>query len=143
MFDSKLSNGVEMATSQATASRSQPVTTALRWLVGMYFVAVGILHLYVPEGLPAMMAWMYDLDDSIHVIAGTAEILGGLGLVLPRLLGVATQLTVAASSGLGVLMLSAAVWHGGRGEWPQIFGNLVMAGLLVYIAVQEWRRLGR
>jgi uncharacterized membrane protein len=46
-------------------------------------VAIGVMHFAVPEGLPDQMAWMYDLPTWLHVASGTAELLGGLGLVLP------------------------------------------------------------
>jgi uncharacterized membrane protein len=113
--------------------------TAMRWIFGIYFVAVGLVHFVVPEGLPPFMAWMYELSDSLHVIAGTAEILGGLGLVLPNLFGIAPRLAGAAAAGLTLLMIGAAAWHLGRGEWVQIFGNLAVAGLLAYVAVGERR----
>jgi hypothetical protein len=85
------------------------------------------------------MAWMYELSDPVHAIAGTAEILGGLGLILPHLTGVAPRLTVAAAAGLSLVMISAAAWHATRGEWVQILGNLVVAGLMASVALRQWR----
>lgn len=126
-----------------TTTRAPWTMAAIRWVFGVYFVAVGIVHFVIPEGLPAFMSWMYELSDSLHVVAGTAEILGGLGLILPRLVGVAPRLTSAAASGLAVLMVGAGVWHAGRGEWAQIFGNLVVAAVMAYVAVEEWRTQGR
>lgn len=114
-------------------------TTTIRWVFGIYFVAVGILHFVVPEGLPTFMAWMYELSAPLHAVAGTAEILGGLGLVLPPLVGVAPRLASAAALGLSLLMVGAAAWHGSRGEWAQILGNLIVAGIMAYVAVNEWR----
>ncbi len=123
-----------------STTRSHRTVSAIRWVFGIYFVAVGILHFVVPDGLPSLMAWMYELSGPLHAVAGTAEILGGLGLVLPRLIGVAPRLTSPAASGLVVVMIGAAAWHGARGEWAQIFGNLVVAGLMAYVAFREWRR---
>lgn len=122
------------------APRAIPV---IRWVFGVYFVAVGILHFLIPDGLPAFMGWMYELSDSLHAVAGTAEILGGLGLILPALVGIAPRLTSAAASGLALLMVAAAVWHAGRGEWVQIPGNLVVAAVMAYVAVEEWRTQGQ
>ena len=116
-----------------------PLGTVLRWVFGIFFVAVGIVHLIVPDGLPRPVEWMYDLSRPMHLTAGTAEILGGLGLILPRLLGVAPRLTIAAAAGLSLLMIGAAVWHSTRGEWPQLGANLVTAGLMAYLAVRESR----
>ena len=107
---------------------------ALQVLLGIYFVATGVIHLVVPDGLPDAMAWMYDLSTTLHWIAGLAEIAGGLGLVLPAATRIAPRLTPLAASGLVVLMLSAAAWHATRGEVRSIVGNIVVAALLVLIA---------
>jgi hypothetical protein len=124
----------------AVTPQSYRTVSAIRWVLGIYFVAVGVLHFVVPDGLPAFMAWMYELSDPLHAVAGTTEILGGLGLILPHLTGVAPRLTVAAASGLSLVMIGAATWHGARGEWVQILGNLVVAGLMALVALREWRR---
>jgi putative oxidoreductase len=126
-------------TSVISATRAPRTMTTIRWAFGIYFVGVGILHFVLPQGLPTFMAWMYELSDPLHAVAGTAEILGGLGLILPSLVGVAPRLTSGAASGLSLLMLGAAAWHGSRGEWAQILGNLVVAGIMAYVAVKEWR----
>ena len=55
----------------------------LQVLLGVYFVAIGAMHFILPPGLPAMMGWMYELSPTLHAISGIAEILGGLGLILP------------------------------------------------------------
>lgn len=119
--------------------QSSRAVTVIRWVFGIYFIAVGVLHFVVPDGLPPLMAWMYDLNDPMHALSGTAEILGGLGLILPRLTGIAPRLTAAAASGLSIVMVGAAVWHVSRGEWAQIAGNLVVAGLMAFVAVREWQ----
>ncbi len=125
--------------SAISTTRVLRTTTMIRWVFGIYFVAVGILHFVVPEGLPPFMAWMYELSASLHAVAGTAEILGGLGLVLPPLVGVAPRLASAAAWGLSLLMVGAAAWHGSRAEWAQTLGNLVVAGIMAYVAANEWR----
>jgi uncharacterized membrane protein len=111
----------------------------LQILLGLYFVAIGVMHFVVPDGLPDQMGWMYDLSTSLHVVAGVAEILGGLGLILPGLTRIRPELTVAAAAGLVVVMLAAAAWHLNRGEAPNIGINLVNAAVLAFIAYQRWR----
>jgi uncharacterized membrane protein len=111
-------------------------------MFGLYFIGVGIVHFVVPDGLPAFLGRMYELSEPLHAVAGTAEILGGLGLILPPV-GVGPRLTVAAASGLFVLMVGAVTWHAGRGEWAQIIGNLTVAGVMAYVAVAERRSQDR
>jgi len=114
-------------------------TWALQIFLGIYFLATGIIHLVVPEGLPDLMSWMYDLSTPVHWIAGLAEIAGGLGLVLPAATRIAPRLTPLAATGLALLMLSAAVWHATRGELRSIVGNVVVAALLVLVAYVRTR----
>lgn len=111
----------------------------LQVLLAVYFLATGVIHLVVPDGLPGVMAWMYDLTTPLHWVAGLAEIAGGLGLVLPAATRIAPRLTPLAASGLVVVMLSAAVWHATRGEVQSIVGNVVVSALLVFIAYVRTR----
>lgn len=106
----------------------------LQVVFGIYFVAVGVLHFIVPDGLPELMGWMYELSDTLHLVSGTAEILGGLGLLLPGLTGIRPELTVWAAVGLALVMVGAVIWHLGRGEVVSIVLNLVNAGILLFIA---------
>jgi uncharacterized membrane protein len=115
-------------------------TWVLQIVLGLYFLAVGVLHFVVPEGLPAQMAWMYDLPDGLHYASGAAEILGGLGLILPGLTRIRTELTPLAAAGLMLVMIFAAVWHIRRGEAVNVVGNLVMVGLLAFVAWVRWRK---
>ena len=112
---------------------------ALQVLVGLYFIAIGVMHFAVPEGLPEQMAWMYDLPTWLHVASGTAEILGGLGLILPGLTKIRTVLTPLAAAGLMLVMVLAALWHVPRGETTNVVGNLVMLALLAVIFYVRWR----
>lgn len=102
-------------------------------LLGAYFVAVGVLHFIVPEGLPEPMSWMYELSDSLHLVAGIVEILGGLGLLTGAFSRSMRWLTPVAAGGLILVMLGAAIWHFGRNEFAQIGGNLFTAALLALV----------
>lgn len=111
----------------------------LQWLLGLLFIAFGVMHFVVPEGLPEQLSWMYDLDDTLHTVTGIAEILGGLGLILPSLTRVRPELTPLAAVGLIILMIGAMVWHLGREEYPNIAINASNALLLAYVAYGRWR----
>jgi uncharacterized membrane protein len=115
------------------------VLWVLQTIMGVYFVFVGITHFVVPDGLPTQMEWMYDLDDTTHSIAGIAEILGGLGLLLPSYFRIFPELTVFAAVGLVIVMLAAAVWHVSRGEGQNVAFNLVNLAVLSFIAYGRWR----
>lgn len=115
------------------------LTWVLQLFMGVYFVAIGIMHFIVPDGLPAQMAWMYDLSPTLHMVAGAAEIVGGLGLLLPSLTRIKPSLTPLAAVGLIVVMLGAAMWHIPRAEIVNVVTNVVVAALLGVIAYVRYR----
>ena len=111
----------------------------LQVLLGIYFLFVGVNHFIVPPGLPAPMSWMYELSTGLHYFSGTAEILAGLGLILPGLTKIQTRLTPLAGTGLVLVMVGAIVWHVQRGEVVNIFSNLILAVLAGFVAYGRWR----
>lgn len=119
--------------------RSNRLLWILQIVFGVYFLAVGILHFIVPEGLPDLMSWMYDLSDGLHVVSGIAEILGGLGLILPGVTKIFPDLTVLAAFGLALVMVGAAIWHGSRGEASNIVNNAVLAAIVGYLGYARWK----
>lgn len=111
----------------------------LQFLLGIYFVITGIEHFILPPGLPAQMAWMYELPPALHYFSGTAEILGGLGLILPGLTRIQTRLTPLAALGLVLVMIGATVWHLSRNEFQVIVMNVILAGILGFVAYGRWK----
>ena len=106
----------------------------LQVVFGLYFVGVGVSHFIVPEGLPAMMEWMYDLDDTLHLVSGTAEILGGLGLILPAVTRIQPRLVPLAAIGLAIVMAGAVVFHINREEYQQLGTNVLLVVIMLFIA---------
>lgn len=111
----------------------------LQIVLGVYFFVTGVVHFLVPPGLPEPMAWMYELPPVLHWLSGLAEILAGLGLVLPGLTRIQTRLTPLAAAGLVLVMLGAAIWHIGRGEYPNIGMNILLGVLAGFVAYGRWR----
>lgn len=70
---------------------------------------------------------------------GVAEVLGGLGLVLPGLFRVGQWLTPLAAAGLVIIMVGAvAVTVATLGVAPALI-PLVVGGLAVFVAYGRWR----
>ena len=111
----------------------------LQIILGVYFTLIGIMHFIVPPGLPAPMAWMYELSPTLHWISGAAEILGGLGLILPSVTRIKTWLTPLAGLGLSVVMILAVFYHLPRGEMMNITTNIVLAALTAFVAYGRWK----
>jgi uncharacterized membrane protein YphA (DoxX/SURF4 family) len=111
----------------------------LQVVMGVYFFMVGVMHFIVPPGLPAPMGWMYELPPGLHYFTGVAEILAGLGLILPGVTKIQPRLTIYAALGLVVLMIGAAGWHLLRGEVVSIGQNILLAAIAGFIAYGRWR----
>jgi len=111
----------------------------LQVLLGIYFFVTGIVHFIVPPGLPAPMAWMYELSPGLHYFSGMAEILAGLGLILPGITRIQTRLTPLAALGLVFVMVGAAIWHVMRGEFENIVMNIILMGLAAFVAYGRWK----
>jgi uncharacterized membrane protein len=56
---------------------------ALRWVLTAFMVAAGINHFVSPEPYVAMMPAALPAPLALVYISGVAEVLGGLGLILP------------------------------------------------------------
>ncbi|MFG1605993.1 DoxX family protein [Actinoplanes sp. NPDC049265] len=110
-------------------------------VLAVAFAGSGLMKIVRPkEQLKATgMGWVDGYSDGTVKLIGLVDVLGGLGLVLPALVGIAPILVPIAAVGLVILMIGAIVTHGRRGETPMVIGNLV---LLILAAVVAWGRFG-
>ena len=104
-------------------------------LLGALFVFAGVVKLMMPlESLVkevGMPGWF------IRFIS-VAELLGGLGLILPALLRIKPSLTPLAAAGLVVIMIGAVVLSFPKGPvaWVMPF---VVGILAAFVAYGRWR----
>lgn len=115
------------------------VVKLIQYLLGIYFLFVGVLHFLLPEGMPAPMIWMYDLSPNLHWFSGTAEIAASLTLLLGGHIKALKALVPYAATGLLLLMVGAIVWHSGRGETSNMIQNAVFALAAAFVAYGRWR----
>ena len=69
---------------------------------------------------------------------GLLELLGGLGLILPRWLNIAPILTPLAAAGLAIIMLGAIVTHLQASELQQAVLLSVFPVLLAIVTFARW-----
>lgn len=55
-----------------------------RWLLAIFFVVAGANHFLMPEIYLGMMPPSLPWPGALNAISGAAEILGGVGLLVPR-----------------------------------------------------------
>ena len=80
------------------------------------------------------MAWVDDYSTTGVKLIGLAELLGGIGVVIPWLTGIAPVLTPVSAVGLAVIMFLAAVYHFNHKEYPLSAFNTFFLALAVFVA---------
>ncbi len=110
-------------------------------LLAVAFVASGLMKITTPiEQLQAQMPWTTGAMGSLVRFIGVAELLGGIGVVLPAATRIKPQLTVLAALGLATVMVLASLTHLTRGEAGMVPVNAVLFALAAFVA---WGRSKR
>ncbi|SDI37518.1 DoxX family protein [Nonomuraea jiangxiensis] len=106
----------------------------LQVLLAVAFIAAGAGKLTQPkERLQPRMPYVEDFSQAQIRGIGAVEVLGGLGVVVPWLTGIAPVLTPLAAAGLGITMILAAAVHRRRKE--NFTASLVLLAMAVIVAV--------
>jgi uncharacterized membrane protein YphA (DoxX/SURF4 family) len=113
-------------------------------LLAAIFVATGVTKLTQPRAKLAAgpMAWAADVTDVEFRTVGLLEVLGALGLVLPRAFGIAELLTPLAAVGLALTMIGAITTHVRMGETDRLAVPIVLLVLSVFIAIAGFGMYG-
>jgi uncharacterized membrane protein len=80
-------------------------------LLALMFVFAGGTKAFLPIKEVRKMPWAASFNDATIRLIGAAEVLGGLGLILPIATGVLPVLTPIAAACLAVLMAGATYTH--------------------------------
>lgn len=84
-------------------------------------------------------AWVEDFSPGAVKSIGVLEVLGGLGLVLPAVFGIAPELVPLAALGLAMVMVGAAATRISRREYKLMMVDLTYLVLIAFVA---WGRFG-
>jgi uncharacterized membrane protein YphA (DoxX/SURF4 family) len=103
-------------------------------LAALVFGAHGYTLLFRPEQATKQYPWTTDVPETLKRFIGTAEVLGGIGLIVPAATRILPWLTPLAALGLVAIMLLAAIFHVTRREWPNVIFNLVLGALAAFVA---------
>jgi len=109
------------------------------WIVagvfGVAYVAGGIVKLTMPyEKYAAKLGWPADFTPGNVRFMGVVEVLGGIGLVLPGLVGVAPVLVPIAASCMALYMAGAITERTRRAEYKELLGDLLFLAAMVIVA---------
>lgn len=103
--------------------------------LALVFLITGLGKLILPiENLYELIPWAKDFHSIPVRLIGLSEILGSIGLILPSLLRVKTQLTVWAASGIAVVMLLAILFNISLGETSVLGINILFLLIAIFVA---------
>jgi hypothetical protein len=83
---------------------------------------------------PNMAALVEDASPAAIKAIGAVEVAGAVGLVLPRLTGIAPILTPVAALGFVLLQVGAMLFHGRRREFARLPVNVVFLLFAAFVA---------
>ncbi|MEH6680326.1 MAG: DoxX family protein [Sediminicola sp.] len=104
-------------------------------LLSVTFIWAGVMKLFRPHELPWL--WIQE-NPELVTVSGILDLLAGIGLTVPSLLGIKPIMTIYAAYGTMALMISASIFHIMRGEGDQIGFNIFILLAALFIA---WGRL--
>ncbi|GGN25659.1 DoxX family protein [Streptomyces fuscichromogenes] len=110
--------------------------SAAHWIVAgllalFHLYAGGLKAVRSRERLRPMMAWVDGMPMAAVRAIGGVEVLGAIGLVLPRLTGVAPWLVQVAAVGFAVLQVSAIGVHLRMGDRQVALNALLLLTAVV------------
>ncbi|MFP3321699.1 DoxX family protein [Planococcus sp. SIMBA_160] len=106
----------------------------IQGLLALMFISAGSTKLQYEKAKKAL-PWVSNHSKGFIAFIGAAEVLGGIGLILPLALGIAPILTPLAALGLLLIMVFATAFHAKRGEYKAIITNVVIIGLTLFVAI--------
>lgn len=109
-----------------------------QFVLGLTFSMAGIMKIITPvSALQNYLSWVNEIPEWLLFI-GVAELLGGIGLLLPSLLNIYPRISAFAAIGLLIIMILAAGYHLLYQEYSSIPIYIVFGSLSYFIA---WGRI--
>lgn len=108
----------------------------LQVLMALVFLAHGLMLLFPPASLVAEINANLGI---LRYVIGVAEVLGGIGLVIPGITRILPQLVPTAAAGLTIIMIGATVYHIRRGEVSGTITTAILLAIVAYLAYARWK----
>jgi len=104
-------------------------------ILALLYLFAGFTKTFTPlEKLRGTMPWVDSMRNWTRLV-GIVEILGAVGLILPRLLDIAPWLSVAAAFGLVLVQVLAIPLHIRRGEQKALPMNVVLLLAALFVGI--------
>jgi uncharacterized membrane protein len=111
------------------------------WIVqgflAIVFIIAGVLKTKTPKDkLLKQLPWIKDYSFGTVKLIGISEFLGGVGLIIPWMTGIARILTPISAIGICIIMvLALATEHLKKKEYKEVAFNAVLLLLAAFVAV--------
>ena len=109
----------------------------LQFLLAAAFLAHGWLFLSPPATMIDQMNAA--INPALRFFIGVAEVLAAVGLTLPGVTRIMPSLVPGAAAGLGIVMISATIFHIGRGETSSAVVTAILLALVSFVAYARWK----
>ena len=104
-------------------------------LLAAMFLLAGVMKVAMPrEKLLPIMQWSKTWSDAQLRALGAVEVLGAIGLILPRALNIAPALTPLAAVGCAIVMAGATITHIRMKDYKGVGMPVVLLVLAVVVA---------
>ena len=101
-------------------------------LLAVAFIMAGLMKATQDKSkLVEKMPWVNDVNPKI---VGVAQLLGGIGLIVPWVTGIVPILTPIAATCLAFVMLLAIIYHLRKGEMKEAMPSFVLMCLAAFVA---------
>jgi len=120
-----------MAAKQKASKTINIILWITQGFLALTLFSAGFMKIFTPEGLP--FTWIKD-NANLVLFTGVIDLLAGIGIVLPVLFRVKTELTVFTAYGIIILMIAASIFHISRGEAKEIGFNIFMLFIALFVA---------
>jgi uncharacterized membrane protein YphA (DoxX/SURF4 family) len=104
-------------------------------LLAAMFLTAGLMKMTRPkEKLVTIMEWAKPVPEGQLKALGAVEVLGAIGLILPRALNIAPVLTPLAAVGCAIVMFGATIVHTRMKDYKGLGMPVVLLILAIIVA---------
>jgi uncharacterized membrane protein YphA (DoxX/SURF4 family) len=107
-------------------------------LLALVYLAAGVMKLAQSQrklGENENLGWTQDVSAGAIKAIGAVELLGAIGVIVPKVTGIVTVLTPLAAAGLAIVQIGALIVHLRRHETKSLPVNILLFAMAVFVAV--------
>jgi len=111
-------------------------------LLGLLFIITGSFKFFQTKEkiIASGGAWAADFEPGIIKIIAAIELISGVSVIVPRLLGHGHYLTFMGAATIAIIMIGAIYTHLRRKEYQHALINAVFLLMALFVAYGSWPR---